>query len=52
MKKKLILLLGMTVLGTTTMLVTTSTANAHYVPPKYTKCGCVVMTYTEPAFIW
>lgn len=52
MKKKLLLLLGLTVLGSTTMLVTTSTAHAHYVPPKAIKCGCMIMTYPEPAFIW
>jgi hypothetical protein len=51
-KKKLLLLLGLTVLGTSTMLITTSTAHAHYVPPKATHCGCVIMTYSEPAFIW
>jgi len=51
-KKKLLLLLGLTVIGTTTMLVTTSTAHAHYVPPKPGACGCMIMTYSEPAFIW
>ncbi|HMT93136.1 hypothetical protein [uncultured Thiothrix sp.] len=51
MKKKLLLLLGLTVIGTTTMLVTT-TAHAHYVPPKPNACGCMIMTYSEPAFIW
>lgn len=52
MKKKLLLLLGLTVLGTSTMLITTSTAHAHYIPPKAAQCSCVIMTYPEPAFIW
>lgn len=52
MKKKLLLLLGLTMLGTTTMLMTTSSAHAHYIPPKASPCGCMTMTYSEPAFIW
>lgn len=52
MKKKLLILLGITLLGTTTMLVTAGSARAHYIPPASGYCGCTTMTYSEPPFIW